>query len=159
MNKKYTFYIVTVLMVVLSQLALVGCSRVPVGYLDVDNAEFVPKVMNIYKVPNPDTPRATNGAPWTSLHIQGVSGTNPINYEFAGVKCTNGSDEAKFKAMVEKGYLNVNGGLVQIQQDGVTMLPNGSYLISIRVYNEGYSKVLDDVLTIVVADEEPIIEE
>lgn len=137
-------------------LGLVSCHRIPIGYLHADKAEFVPGTVHFYHTPNPSTPRGNDtDIPWTSLRIQGVSGTNPVNYEFADIKASNGGDVAKFKEMVNTGHLNVNGGLVQITQAGVKMLPIGTYTLSLRVFNDGYSIVLTDILSIEIGEIEP----
>lgn len=137
-------------------VGLLSCHKIPVGYLSADKAEFVPGTVHFYHVPDASGPRADDpDIPWTSLRIQGVSGTNPINYEFADVKAENGGDTDKFKAMRDAGHLNVNGGLVQITQAGVKMLPVGTYTMSLRIYNEGHSKILTDILVIEIGDEEP----
>ena len=40
--------------------------------------------------------------------------------------------------------------------EGVAELPNsGRYTLSLRVYNDGHSKTIDDVYTIIVGDDEP----
>lgn len=133
---------------------LASCQRIPVGYLKTDHAEFVPNPMRVYHTPDPSTPRATNGAPWVSNRIQGISGTNPINYSFAGVMASEGGNASAFLKIVDQGELDVSGGLVRLTQKGTKLLPLGSYTISLKVYNEGRSALLKDILTIVVAEDE-----
>lgn len=137
-------------------IGLASCHKIPVGYLHADKAEFAPKTVHFYHTPNEYTPRANNAnIPWSTIRIQGVAGTNPINYEFVDVEATNGGDAEKFKAINQAGHLNVQGGIVQISQEGVKMLPIGSYSISLRVFNDGYSQILKDILIIEIGDNEP----
>lgn len=150
----------TVTRIFLSALLLLGfvfagCQRIPVGYLVTENAQYPDSVLYAYHTPAASSARATNGAPWVSLPIQGVSGTNPINFEYASVKVADGGDAAKFDAMQKAGHLEVRGGLIRLTQEGCRMLPVGAYTLSLRVYNEGYSALLEDVYTIVVGDAEP----
>ncbi|MCI6278881.1 MAG: hypothetical protein MR609_03680 [Bacteroidales bacterium] len=136
-------------------LAFAGCHKIPVGYLVTENAKYADSLLYVYHTPAPSSSRATTGAPWVSLPIQGVSGTAPVNFEYASVKTSEGGDAAKFAAMQKAGHLDVRGGLLRITQEGVRMLPLGAYTISLRVYNEGYSNLLSDVFTFVVGDTEP----
>lgn len=155
MNMKRNKILTHAFLLVLVLLSLGACHKVPVGFLKADNAEFVPKILSVYRTPHPSTPRASNNAPWVSTRIQGVAGTNPINYEYVSCKVANGADLDKFTQAVEKGYLKVDGGLVQFYQEGVAMVPNGDYTITLRVYNDGHSKTLEDILIIRVEDEQP----
>lgn len=155
MNRTVHHSPVYLLLLLGTLLCLVAsCQRIPVGYLQTENAEFVPNPMRVYYTPDPFTPRATNGAPWVSNRIQGVSGTNPVNYSFAGVTASEGGDASAFLKIVDQGELDVNGGVVRLSQKGTKLLPLGSYTISLKVYNEGQSALLKDILTIVVANEE-----
>ena len=85
-----------------------------------------------------------------------VAGTNPINFELADVKATEGGDAEKFKALAQKGLLKVDGGMIVLMHEGVAELPNsGRYTLSLRVYNDGHSQTIDDVYTIIVGVDEP----
>ncbi len=139
--------------VVLSLLAI-SCKDMPIGYLQADKAFFSPDTVYVYKQIDPQSDRAKNNSPWTSLRIQGISGTAPINYEFYDVKVNNGGNAATFKKLVDKKKVLIQGGIIQLFQDGVKELPNGDYTISMKVYNEGYSNILKDIFTFVVKDEE-----
>ena len=139
----------TIIAITLLSLTLFSCHKIPVGYLNAENATYVPNVLTFYHEADPTSEWGKDvTVPWSSTRIQGISGTNPINFEFVGVKATDGGDVGKFQEMVRGGHLNVRGGLVQISQEGVRMLPLGSYAITLKVFNEGYSKTLEDILTI-----------
>ena len=73
MTTKHILYVALSFLMV----ALVSCNKVPIGYLDTRQAIFTPDTIYVSRTINPDSPRAKNGAPWTSLRIQGVAGTNP----------------------------------------------------------------------------------
>ena len=137
-------------------VAVAACNTMPVGFLRTEGASFSPDTLNVYHNPHSSTPRYNDHRPWVSYRIQGVAGTNPINFELAGVKATEGGDAEKFKALAQKGLLKVDGGMIVLMHEGVAELPNsGRYTLSLRVYNDGHSKTIDDVYTIIVGVDEP----
>ena len=137
-------------------MAVAACNTMPVGFLRTEGASFSPDTLNVYHNPHASTPRYNDHRPWVSYRIQGVAGTNPINYELADVKATEGGDAEKFKALAQKGLLKVDGGMIVLMHEGVAELPNsGRYTLSIRVYNDGHSQTIDDVYTIIVGVDEP----
>ena len=92
------------LLLVILALALPSCRKMPVGYLDATHATFSAKELNVYRTVDDDDPHSltqTYPAPWTSQRIQGVSGTNPVNYEFLSVDVADGGDAEKFAAAVK----------------------------------------------------------
>jgi len=137
-------------------MAVAACNTMPVGFLRTEGASFSPDTLNVYHNPHASTPRYNDHRPWVSYRIQGVAGTNPINYELADVKATEGGDAEKFKALAQRGLLKVDGGMIVLMHEGVAELPNsGRYTLSLRVYNDGHSKTIDDVYTIIVGVDEP----
>ena len=137
-------------------MAVAACNTMPVGFLRTEGASFSPDTLNVYHNPHASTPRYNDHRPWVSYRIQGVAGTNPINYELANVKATEGGDAEKFKALAQKGLLKVDGGMIVLMQEGVAELPNsGRYTLSLRVYNDGHSQTISDVYTIIVGVDEP----
>ncbi len=137
-------------------MAVAACNTMPVGFLRTEGASFSPDTLNVYHNPHASTPRYNDHRPWVSYRIQGVAGTNPINYELVDVKATEGGDAEKFKALAQKGLLKVDGGMIVLMHEGVAELPNsGRYTLSLRVYNDGHSKTIDDVYTIIVGVDEP----
>ena len=145
----------TLFVVALIAMAVAACNTMPVGFLRTECASFSPDTLNVYHNPHASTLRFTDNLPWVSYRIQGVAGTNPINYELANVKATEGGDAEKFKALAQKGLLKVDGGMIVLMQEGVSELLNGRYTLSLRVYNDGHSQTIDDVYTIIVGDDEP----
>ena len=137
-------------------MAVAACNTMPVGFLRTEGASFSPDTLNVYHNPHASTPRYNDHRPWVSYRIQGVAGTNPINYELAGVKATEGGDAEKFKALAQKGLLKVDGGMIVLMHEGVAELPtSGRYTLSLRVYNDGHSQTISDVYTIIVGVDEP----
>ena len=137
-------------------MAVAACNTMPVGFLRTEGASFSPDTLNVYHNPHASTPRYNDHRPWVSYRIQGAAGTNPINYELADVKASEGGDAEKFKALAQKGLLKVDGGMIVLMQEGVAELPtSGRYTLSLRVYNDGHSKTIDDVYTIIVGVDEP----
>ena len=65
---------------------MVSCSKVDVGYLRTRDASFHPDSLNVFHNIDPDSERGRGNLPFVSTRIQGVAGTNPINYELSGVK-------------------------------------------------------------------------
>ena len=129
------------LLLVILALALPSCRKMPVGYLDATHATFSAKELNVYRTVDDDDPHSltqTYPAPWTSQRIQGVSGTNPVNYEFLSVDVADGG--------------TVNGGTINLFPAAVQNLPNGRYTVNLRVYNEGYSRELRGLFTFIIQD-------
>ncbi|MDD7461165.1 MAG: hypothetical protein PUK67_01570 [Prevotellaceae bacterium] len=139
--------------------AISSCNKIPVGYLQTEDASFAPDTMYAYRNIRPDDIRLLEKSPWTSLVIQGVAGTVPINYEFAGVQAKEGGDAAAFEKAVNAGHVTVQGGIVRVFQEAVENIPNGVYTLSLKVYNEGHSAILKDIITVVVEEDQPIIED
>ncbi|KGL49326.1 hypothetical protein [Porphyromonas cangingivalis] len=146
-----TKYILSIMVGLLLGL-FYSCNKIPVGYLNTSKAVFIPDTIYVARNIDPESPRAKNNAPWTTLPIQGVAGTNPINYEYHSVKVDKGGDATKFEQMVRAGHVSTRGGMIQIFQEGVKEIPNGNYTISIRIYNEGHSHILKDAVTFIVQD-------
>lgn len=81
---------------------------------------------------------------WTTSEIEGVDGTAPIFYYIAGVRAEKGGDADIFRSeLIIKG-----NGRFEVPYD--FKAPTGYYHVSIRIENEGYSRVLDDVFTFII---------
>lgn len=132
-------------------LVLAACTKVPVGFLKTEDATYKPNRVYAYHQVEEGTPWS-KGAPYTSTEIQGVAGTQPINYEFLSVKVSGGGDEAKFLETVKSGGLLIRGSYIQLFPDAVKSLPYGTYTLTLRVYNEDHSATLTDVFSFVVKE-------
>ena len=63
--------------------------------------------------------------------------------------------QQRFNEQVKKGNVLIQGGIIQLFQAGVKEIPNGTYTLTIRVYNEDHSALLKDIFTFVVSDNAP----
>ncbi len=152
-NIYWRFSLISAFILVLFGIS--SCDRIPVGYLQTEEAVFIPDTVYAYRNLDPNSDRVLNKVPWTSLRIQGISGTNPINYEFHSVKTNDGGDQTAFLEAVKDGDVVVKGGIIRLFQSGVKKIPNGSYTLSLKVYNEGYSAILENAFTFVVKNDQP----
>ena len=152
--KKITLNITLLAFFAILTICFTSCSKVKVGYLRTSNASFTPDSMIVARHLDTESDRFINKTPWISTRIQGVAGTNPLNYEFAGVETSEGGDATAFEQLVKEKRIRVEGGLVLIFQDAVEKLTNGRYAISIKVYNDDHSSVLKNAFKVIVQDEE-----
>lgn len=142
----------------LSLIALAACDRMKIGYLQTENAVYEPDSVNAYRELAPGDTHLTENAPWTSNSIQGVAGTAPVNYEIYDVTASNGGDAEAFKQIIKSGDARIQGSMLQLFQNGVKQIPNGTYTISLRVYNEDHSAILTNIFRFIVADKEEFYE-
>lgn len=125
--------------------AVCGCSKQEIGYLQADNAIYVPATMDIRLVLDEklDAYRIYNVSPWVSPLMQGVVGTNPIKYTVERVTSEKGN------ADMFRSLLKLRGG-GRMEFPLISDIPVGEYLVSIRLTNEGHSRVVEDAFTFVV---------
>lgn len=123
-----------------------GCQDVTVGYLNTENAGYIPNTMDIRLVLDEelDAYRIFNVSPWVSPKMQGVTGTEPVHFEILEVKATEGGDAELFQHL-----LVIRGG-GRMEFPLVSDITPGEYTVSIRISNEGYSKDVIDAFTFVV---------
>lgn len=147
----------------LSTPALTACHDTTVGYLDTQYAAFSTKELVVYRQVSEDDVHSLTQefpAPWSSQRIQGVSGTNPVNFYYQSVTVSEGGDAAAFDKAVQDGLVTVSGGTINLFPKAVTTLPNGRYTVNLRVSNEGYSRDLNGLFTFIVKDKaEEVLEE
>ena len=125
----------------------VACQDVTVGYLKTENAGYTPDSLIIRKEPDPvkDALRIKNDAPWRALTLQGFLGTPPIMFSIENVTSPNGQEAAD---LFKKELSILGGGSLLYKLRGEA--PLGRYVISVRLTNEGYSKVVPDAFTFIV---------
>lgn len=91
--------------------------------------------------------------PYLSSNIDGVLGTDIMYYRVVEVKSENQKNAAKFM-----DYVEVKGkGCVSVKYN--PDVPAGAYLLTLEVKNEGRTRLIEDVFTVVLKDvpaEEPI---
>ncbi|MCM5662655.1 hypothetical protein [Galbibacter mesophilus] len=125
-----------------------GCSK-EVGFLDIENAEYLPNTMTIRLELDPrlDALRIENQSPWVSQKISGVLGTQPLTFSVESVRSedVNEAGVAYFASKVS------TQGLGQIIYPINTETPPGNYILSIGIQNAGdYFGVVEDAITITV---------
>lgn len=85
--------------------------------------------------------------PWSTSTIEGVLGTEPLVYEIVSIhNDAHPEDAAKF--LPYTGMMG--GGRIYVTQD--LDVSAGEYVLTIRVSNEGWSKVLENAFTFVVTE-------
>ncbi|CDF80180.1 conserved hypothetical protein [Formosa agariphila KMM 3901] len=142
--KKSIIYILIVFIGILN----IGCSD-EVGYLDIENAEYLPNTLTIRMELDTylDALRIENQSPWVSQKISGVLGTEPLVFSVETVRSENVN-----QAGVDYFLNHVSvQGLGQVIYPLNTDTTPGTYIVSIRIDNAGdYSGVVEDALTITV---------
>lgn len=125
-------------------LGLVGCHEVKVGYLETENANYDPNILEVKKILDPieDADRIARKYNWISYPIDGIVGTQPMYMSIASVKEENGGDVQKF---IEEVKVRGNG---TFDVPFGHQIPEGKYIITLKVENEGYSALLPDIFTI-----------
>ena len=69
-----------------------------VGYLRTAGASFAPDSINVFHNIDPTSDRYIEQQPFVSTSIQGVAGTNPVNFELASVKADTPAAARLFKS-------------------------------------------------------------
>jgi lipoprotein len=82
--------------------------------------------------------------PWLSTKLQGVNGTQQVYMRIKDVTSDRGNAEAMLKVLSVRG-----DGMLRLPTD-VSSIPEGRYVVSLNIYNEGYSQDVNDVFTIIV---------
>lgn len=156
-----------------------SCHEVTVGYLMVENASYSPDSLIVRKIldtspgePNPryqqllnqgytpseilgrfnTSPRINTGKdydrdrlnlPWSSTPIEGMDGTAPIFVTVKSITTEVGNVDKLKDCLIVYG----NGKLeIPLRHE----IPAGVYKISLTFANEGYTKELDNIFTIIV---------
>ena len=138
-----------ILMGLLAMLFFEACHEKTVGFLNTADASYKPDTMYVYKIPDPekDAIRIEMGSPWISTSLQGYDGTDPIYFSVESVSSDQG-DEAAASFMNE---LSIRGGGALMYPLENNAVP-GTYVVSIRLTNEGYSQVIEEAMTIIVTE-------
>ena len=134
---------------------LEACHEKTVGYLITENASYDPDTMYVRKTPDPqlDWFRIENKAPWKSLALQGYEGTELIYFYVESVTYEGPLSEAAGEEEAQNFMKNLSvrsGGALEypFENDAVP----GTYKVSIRLTNPGYSHVLQDAMKIIVTE-------
>ena len=121
---------------------LFSCEDHEVGFLNTEYAKYKPD--SLYISQEVDDKREQFKIPWVSTSIQGVQGTYPLTMSVSEVKSETSIALDQFLQNV-----SVRGnGIIEVKYDH--SIPSGRYLISLEVKNEGHTKQIPDVFTIIV---------
>lgn len=125
---------------------IAGCNDVEIGYLMTYNAKYVPDSMVVKARLDPenkdDAHREQFQIPWQSVKMEGVQGTMPVRYQIDKIN-NDELDQATRDQFVIK-----DGGIVELPWNH--NVPEGKYVISVKVFNEGHTQVLDSIFTVVI---------
>ena len=131
--------------------AVVGtaCHEKTVGFLVTENASYKEDTLYVRKTPDPklDAIRMESKAPWISLKLEGYEGTEQIYFSVESVT----SDQGEEAARLFMKDLSIRGGgalMYPFENDAIP----GTYVVSIRLTNEGYSQVVKDAFTFIVVE-------
>lgn len=121
-----------------------SCHDVKVGFLQSENAIYIPDSMVVKSAldPTEDAHRIQFQIPWQSTSIEGIQGTMPIRYSIRSIESDNGYTDANSQISV------VRKGVFEIPWNHT--LPSGKYIINLRISNEGYTHDLDSIYTIII---------
>lgn len=125
-------------------VSVIGCQDITVGYLMTTNAAYTPDSMVIKAVldPNEDEYKIKFEIPWQSPSIEGVQGTFPMVYSIKSVVSDNGNLDAISQFSVARK------GVIELPWNHT--VPPGRYVFTLEVSNEGYTRVLDSIYTVIV---------
>lgn len=139
-----------IVMIILGTMTLFlsGCHEKTIGYLITENAEYEPNTLTIPRELDPvaDAKRIKNQAPWVSYAMQGYEGTQQIMFSVESVTSTAGEEEAT-KFMEE---LKIRGGGGALEYPLVHKAGPGTYTVSVRLTNPGYSQVVENAFTFII---------
>ncbi len=135
------------LYILLGIVMLSACHKMKIGYLEVDTVKYDPNTMIVKKVLDPndwdDAQRIQDGSHWVSSEMQGLLGTQPIEMAIEHVDSDDGNVEKFLEETVVRG-----DGTFDIPL--YTKIPQGTYIISLRISNEDHCHVVDSVFTVIV---------
>ena len=123
-----------------TMLFLSGCHEKTIGYLITENAEYEPNSLTIPRELDPvtDAKRIKNQAPWVSYAMQGYEGTQQIMFSVESVTSTAGEE------------LKIRGGGGALEYPLVHKAGPGTYTVSVRLTNPGYSQVVENAFTFII---------
>ena len=133
-----------IILLVFVFISMMGCQDVTVGYLMTSNATYTPDSMVVKAVLDPveDERQIKFEIPWQSAPIEGVQRTFPMVYSIKSVASDNGHPE------VASQFTVARKGVIELPWNHT--VPPGRYVFTLEVSNEGYTRVLDSIYTVIV---------
>lgn len=134
----------TIILLAFVIVSVVCCQDITVGYLMTTNAAYTPDTMVVKAVLDPveDARQIKFEIPWQSVSIEGVQGTSPMVFSIKSVACDNGHPEAASQFTVARK------GVIELPWNHT--VPPGRYVFTLEVSNEGYTRALDSIFTVIV---------
>ena len=122
--------------------------KILLDFSDIDEAKYDTDSLVVKHTLDPnnysDAKRIKYGSHWVSEQLQGYDGTKPIFITIKNVVATEGGDKDQFLKDVDfRG-----DGTFDIPLDHE--IPIGRYVVSLTIKNEGYTKYLDSIFTVIV---------
>lgn len=127
---------------------LTACHKDTVGFLDINAAKYETDSLVVKHTLDPndysDAKRIKYGSHWVSEPLQGFDGTKPIFITIKDVVTTESGNKDQFLKDVDfRG-----DGTFDIPLDH--KIPIGRYVVSLTIKNEGYTKYLDSIFTVII---------
>ena len=129
-------------------ICLNACHEKTIGYLITENASYDPDTLIIPQELDPvkDAIRIKYQSPWISYAMQGYEGTEQIMFSVESVTSTSGEAEArKFRE-----ELKIRGGGGALEYPLEHAAGPGTYVVSVRLTNPGYSQVVENAFTFII---------
>lgn len=136
------------IIIILIATILTACHKDTVGFLDTHAAKYDTDSLVVKHTLDPnnysDAKRIKYGSHWVSEPLQGFDGTKPIFITIKEVVATEGGDINQFLNDVDLR----GDGTFDIPLDH--KIPIGRYVVSLNIKNEGYTKYLNSIFTVIV---------
>lgn len=133
----------TILFLSFILLLVIGCQKdIAIGYLNVVNAIYSPDSM-IVKAKldvEEDAYQIKHKIPWQSNEIDGVKGTLPIYFQIWSI---NGGQPEIMNQFTIKPT-----GVIELPYNHT--VPNGRYLLSVKISNKDHGYTIDSAFTVIV---------
>ena len=133
----------TIILSLFILLLVIGCQKdIAIGYLNVVNALYSPDslVVKAKLDEEEDAYQIEHKIPWQSNEIDGVEGTLPIYFQIWSI---NGGQPEIMNQFTIKPT-----GVIELPYNHT--VPNGRYIIGVKVGNRDHGYTLDSAFTVIV---------
>ena len=136
-------------LVLLTITGVYACNKVPVGYLDGENAVYTPDSLIIKSTLNSEDPedsrRIKFNIPWQSNPIQGLDGTPFLICNITSVEDENGINKPEILKQIF-----LIGAKARITIYINHSIPIGRYKLNLNVRNEDHEYYYPKIFTLIV---------
>lgn len=133
----------TVILSLFILLLVIGCQKdIAIGYLNAANALYSPDspVVKAKLDEEEDAYQIEHKIPWQSNEIDGVEGTLPIYFQIWSI---NGGQLEIMNQFTIKPT-----GVIELPYNHT--VPNGRYVLSVKIGNEDHGYTIDSAFTVIV---------